>query len=159
MKLKGGYGFSTKRAEANMANTPTSSCPDFATSPGLRTEGRFVNGNNNSTGRTAKPSGLLGWYHLLRVHYQWSIFQGPDMHSGSRGRSRPHGKILSLAAKRAENYYFPPIKTIKQRWLSRFNWRFCQALFRGFFARSSTRCEHKFSKDANAENFSFPHAQ
>jgi hypothetical protein len=75
MKLKGGHGFSTKHAEANMANTPTSCCQDFATSPGLRTEGRLVSGNSNSTGRTAEPPGLLGWYHLLRVHYQWSIFQ------------------------------------------------------------------------------------
>lgn len=66
---------------------------------------------------------------------------------------RPRFQILSLAAKRAENYTFPPVKTTVAKSFQLAVLR--GAFFGGFFARSSTRCEHKFSKGAKAENFSF----
>ena len=58
-----------------MSNTRTNCYPELATPSALRTERRFADGNSNSKAITAKRPGVLNWYRILRMRYQFPVFQ------------------------------------------------------------------------------------
>ena len=40
---------------------------------GARSEGRLVHRDDES--KSMKQPSLLGWYRILRMHYQWHLFE------------------------------------------------------------------------------------
>ncbi len=40
-----------------------------------RSEVRLVHRNEVSTSRSSERPSVLGWYRILRAHYQWPLFE------------------------------------------------------------------------------------
>jgi hypothetical protein len=58
-----------------MSDTTNNYYPNFATRSDSRTEDRFVHGNDSVRGTTTKLPTIVGWYRILRAHYQFPMFQ------------------------------------------------------------------------------------
>jgi hypothetical protein len=58
-----------------MSDTTSSYCSDFATRFDSQIEDGFLHGNDVVRGTTMKLPSILGWYHILRAHYQFPMFQ------------------------------------------------------------------------------------
>jgi hypothetical protein len=61
--------------ELNMSDTTNSYFSDFATRSDSRTEDRFIHGNDSVRGATMKPPTIVGWYRILRAHYEFPVFE------------------------------------------------------------------------------------
>ena len=44
-------------------------------SPDTQTEGGLANRNNSVRAKSAESLSILDWYHILRSHYHWTMFQ------------------------------------------------------------------------------------
>jgi hypothetical protein len=58
-----------------MSDTTNSYCSHFATRFDSQAEYRFAQGNDSVRGATMKLPTIVGWYHILRAHYQVPLFQ------------------------------------------------------------------------------------
>lgn len=43
--------------------------------PDAQTEGGFVCRNESARAKSVKRLSILDWYHILRMHYHWTMFQ------------------------------------------------------------------------------------
>jgi hypothetical protein len=58
-----------------MSDATNSYYANLATRSGSRTEDEFVPGNDSVSEATGKLPTILGWYHILRAHYQFPVFE------------------------------------------------------------------------------------
>jgi len=61
--------------ELNMSDTTNSYFSDFATRSDSRTEDQYVHGSDSVRGATMKLPTIVGWYRILRAHYQVPMFE------------------------------------------------------------------------------------
>ena len=61
--------------ELNMSDATNSYYANLATRSGSRTEDEFVHANDNVSEATRKLPTMMGWYHILRAHYQFPVFE------------------------------------------------------------------------------------
>jgi hypothetical protein len=58
-----------------MSDATNSFYANLATRSGSRTGDEFVHGNNSIGEATRKLPTIMGWYHILRAHYQFPVFE------------------------------------------------------------------------------------
>jgi hypothetical protein len=58
-----------------MSDTTNGYYANLATRFGSRTEDEFVHGNDKVREATGKLPTIMGWYHILRAHYQFPVFE------------------------------------------------------------------------------------
>ena len=58
-----------------MSNTTNGYCLDFATHFDSRIEDRFVHSDDRLSGAAMKLPSIVGWYRILRAHYQFPMFE------------------------------------------------------------------------------------
>jgi hypothetical protein len=58
-----------------MSATTNSYYANLATRSGSRTGDEFVHRNDNVREATGKLPTIMGWYHILRAHYQFPVFE------------------------------------------------------------------------------------
>ena len=58
-----------------MSDTTNSYFSGFATRSDSRTEGQYVHGSDTVRGATMKLPTIVGWYRILRAHYQFPMFE------------------------------------------------------------------------------------
>ena len=58
-----------------MSDTTNNYYPNFATRSDSRTEDRFAHGNDSVSEATMKLPTMMGWYHILRAHYQFPVYE------------------------------------------------------------------------------------
>jgi hypothetical protein len=58
-----------------MSDTTNSYYANLATRSGSWAEDEFVHGNDNVSEATRKLPTIMGWYHILRAHYQFPVFE------------------------------------------------------------------------------------
>jgi hypothetical protein len=58
-----------------MSDATNSYYANLAARSASRTEVEFVHENDNVSEATRKLPTIMGWYHILRAHYQFPVFE------------------------------------------------------------------------------------